>query len=101
LGANSPLYARIPAYYAQAKGDTSYAARAWKEFFNASSSGSKTNFNLHKFSGIESLQDVYEIGDPIMYTTNNSVQWCLNAIQLLEMIGDQFPEDNPRLKDVK
>ena len=27
--------------------------------------------------------------------TNGVVQWCLNAIELLELIGDSMPEHNP------
>ena len=28
-------------------------------------------------------------------STNSTAQWCLNAIQLLEMIGDKLPEKHP------
>lgn len=28
-------------------------------------------------------------------STNNTAQWCLNAIELLQLVGDQLREDNP------
>jgi hypothetical protein len=28
-------------------------------------------------------------------STNETAQWCLNAIQVLELIGDKIPEDHP------
>jgi hypothetical protein len=97
LGDPGPWYARIPAYYAKITGDKSYAARAWDMFFNADSR-QRTHFDMQKFEGVESLQPIFEISG---VSTNNTAQWCLNAIELLEMIGDQLPEDNPILKDVQ
>jgi hypothetical protein len=28
-------------------------------------------------------------------STNNTAQWCLNAIELLELVGDKLPENHP------
>jgi hypothetical protein len=95
LGNPAPWYARLPAYYAHKTGNDAYAARAWEEFFAADSRW-QTNFDMVKFEGPESLQPIYEIPG---VSTNNTAQWCLNAIQLLQLIGDKLPEDNPRLKD--
>ncbi len=98
LGDPAPWYARLPAYYAKRTGSQDYAKMAWKMFFNADSRWGNTNFNMEKFKGIQSLEPVYEVEG---VSTNNTAQWCLNAIELLELIGDQLPEDNPRVQDAK
>ena len=87
----------FPAYYAKATGDKTYAARAWEEFFNAKARYYHTNFNMQKFNGIQSLQPVYEVKG---VSTNNTAQWCLNAIELLQLVGDELPVDNPVIENV-
>ena len=39
----------------------------------------------------EILEPVYEVEG---VSTNKTAQWCLNAIELLELVGDQIPEDH-------
>jgi hypothetical protein len=51
---------------------------------------------MQKFEGIQSLQPLYEVRG---VSTNNTAQWCLNAIELLQMVGSELPEDNPRIQD--
>ena len=96
LGDPGPWYARLPAYYAKVTGDKTYADRAWDEFFNAGAKRFHTDFDMQKFDGIESLQPVYEVKG---VSTNNTAQWCLNAIELLQLVGNELPEDNPRIQD--
>ena len=84
-------YARLPAYYAKVTGDTTYAARAWDEFLNARARYYHTDFTMQKFEAIQSLQPVNEVK---WVSTNNTAQWCLNAIELLQLVGDQIPEDS-------
>lgn len=95
LGNPGSWYARLPAWYAKETGNMDYAARAWDEFFNAVARYYHTDFIMKKFEGIQSLQPVYEV-DGI--STNNTAQWCLNAIELLQLIGNYLPEDNPRIQ---
>lgn len=92
LGNPGPWYSRLPAYYAKVTGDISFAERAWKEFFNFGSRRFQTNFEMEKFDEIQTLQPVYEVK---WVSTNNTAQWCLNAIELLELIGDYIPEKIP------
>ncbi len=94
LGNPGPWYARLPAYYARRIGDEAYAARAWSEFLNVGAQRYHTNFDMQIFDEIQTLQPVYEVRG---VSTNNTAQWCLNAIQLLQLVGDQLPEDTPRL----
>ncbi|MBZ9630063.1 hypothetical protein LB465_04665 [Salegentibacter sp. LM13S] len=96
LGNPGPWYARLPAYYAKVKGDKHYAARAWEDFLGRSEYNILTNFKMEKYEGNETLEPVYEVPG---VSTNNTAQWSLNAIQLLELIGDDLPESHPRFKD--
>jgi PcRGLX-like protein C-terminal alpha/alpha toroid domain/PcRGLX-like protein central beta sandwich domain/Domain of unknown function (DUF6250)/PcRGLX-like N-terminal RIFT barrel domain len=95
LGDPGPWYARLPAYYAKVTGDKTYAKRAWDEFLNVGERRYHTSFDMQKFDGIESLQPVYEVKG---VSTNNTAQWCLNAIELLELIGEQIPADNFKIQ---
>ena len=97
LGDPGSWYARLPAYYAKVTGDTAYANRAWDEFLNAKAKYYHTNFTMKKFNGIQSLQPIYEVRG---VSTNNTAQWCLNAIELLQLVGNELPENNPVLQDV-
>ena len=96
LGNPGSWYARLPAYYAEVMGDTAYAERAWNEFLNARERYYHTDFTAQKFEGIQSLQPIYEVRG---VSTNNTAQWCLNAIELLQMVGDQLPENNPVIQN--
>jgi len=95
LGDPGPWYARLPAFYAKETGDKTYAKKAWDAFLNVGARRYQTNFEMQKFDGIESLQPVYEIEG---VSTNNTAQWCLNAIEILKLVGDQLPEDSPRIQ---
>jgi hypothetical protein len=98
LGNPGPWYARLPAYYAKVTGDRAYAARAWNEFFNVGERRYHTDFDMQQFGGVQSLQPVFEVEG---VSTNNTAQWCLNAIELLQLVGEHLPEDNPRVQDAK
>ena len=96
LGNPGSWYARLPAYYAMVTGDAAYARRAWDEFLDAKPRYYHTDFSAKLFDGIQTLQPVYEVKG---VSTNNTAQWCLNAIELLQMVGSELPEDNPRIQD--
>ena len=98
LGQPGSWYARLPAYYAKVTGNIDYAKRAWDEFLNAKARYYHTDFTMKKFNGIQSLQPLNEIKG---VSTNNTAQWCLNAIELLQLVGDQLPENNPVFQNVK
>lgn len=98
LGSPGPWFARLPAYYASVTGDKSYAERAWNEFFNAGEKRYHTDFDMVLFDSIQSLQPVYEVKG---VSTNNTAQWCLNAIELLQLVGNEIPNDNPRIQEEK
>jgi hypothetical protein len=84
-----PWYARLPAYVASATGESRYADKAWKVFL---APGTRYQFNPRQLTGSQVLKPLVEVPG---ISTNNTAQWCLNAIQLLEMVGNKIPEEHP------
>ncbi len=89
LGTLSPHFARLPAYVAKKKNDPEYARRAWTEFLDKRTAA---QFDPEQTGGVEAIKPLQEIPD---VSTNNTAQWSLNAIQLLELVGDKIPEEHP------
>ncbi len=94
LGDNTLWYARLPAYYANKTGKLDWAEKAWDDFLDRGRGETEnTNFDMKLINKPVILSPVYEVKG---VSTNNTAQWCLNAIELLELVGDQIPEDHPR-----
>ena len=95
LGDLSPDFARLPAYAARMKKDPKLAQRAWSAFLGGGMvrPGRASMFTPGKVEGPEVLNPIDELP---RLSTNRTSQWCLNAIELLELIGEQMPEHNPR-----
>lgn len=97
LGDADLWYARLPAYYAKATGEIEWAEKAWEDFLRTSDRDKVyTNFNMKRYEKPDVLSPVYEVQG---VSTNNTAQWCLNAIELLELVGDQIPEDHSRFSE--
>ena len=97
LGNPGPFYARLPAYYARETGKDDWAEKAWDYFLkDRGTEGSNTMFNKTLVDKPELLEPVYEVEG---VSTNKTAQWCLNAIELLELVGDQIPDDHPRFSN--
>ena len=97
LGDPDLWYARLPAYYAKTTGEADWAEKAWDDFLKKSGRESVyTNFNMKLLKKPELLSPVYEVQG---VSTNNTAQWCLNAIELLELVGDQIPDDHLRFSE--
>lgn len=86
LGVQGPWYARMPAYVAYKNNTAKYAERAWNWFLTEEAAA---QFNIVPVDSINSLKPLQEIPG---VSTNHTAQWSLNAIQLLEMIGEKIPE---------
>lgn len=86
LGDTGHWYARLPAYVFQETGDPEYARRAWDQFLSEQARGL---FETRLVNGTSSLKPLEEVP---RISTNNTAQWCLNAIELLELAGDEMPE---------
>ncbi|HKH59364.1 MAG TPA: hypothetical protein VKA49_00965, partial [Flavitalea sp.] len=89
LGSLGPWYARLPAYAASITNESRYADTAWKAFL---SPGTNAQFTPRLVTGSDALKPLVEVKD---ISTNNTAQWCLNAIQLLELVGDKLPKQHP------
>jgi hypothetical protein len=97
LGDSSMWSARLPAYYAKTTGRMEWANKAWDDFLRKHRWGrGYLYFDKNLVEGAELLEPVYEVEG---VSTNSTAQWCLNAIELLELVGDQIPEDHPLFKE--
>ena len=89
LGSLGPWYARLPAYTASVTNESRYADTAWKAFL---APGTNAQFTPIPVASSDALKPLVEVKG---ISTNNTAQWCLNAIQLLELVGDKLPEQHP------
>lgn len=91
---------RLTAFAARELNDDSLAARAWREFLAGRRWASTNNrpeiYSAKLISGAEVTRPVHE--NPFV-STNSTAQWGLNAIIMLELIGDKIPD--PKTDAVK
>lgn len=94
LGGMGAHYARLPAYVAMIDKDPAFAQRAWEAFLD---DGGRRRHSSEIFASqnVEGPEVLNPIDEVPRISTNDTAQWCLNAIELLEMVGDQMPEKNP------
>ncbi|HEY4335703.1 MAG TPA: DUF6250 domain-containing protein, partial [Puia sp.] len=93
LGVAGGDYARMPAYAAFITGDPKYAQRAWDHFLSARQGRfAGMRFDAHPLDGPAVIKPLNEIRS---ISTNGTAQWCLNAIELLQLVGGSIPEHNP------
>lgn len=88
-GLARPWYARMPAYAAKITNEKLYADRAWNAFLAPMTNATFTTRQLTVPNVFKPLEEISDI------STNNAAQWCLNAIQILEMVGDKMPVEHP------
>jgi YetA-like protein len=93
-GDNARLFA-FAAY--NAKDPKPDADKAWNEFLRppglpgsgpATTMSRRDMFDSHKVTGPTVPAPIDEIN---FISTNSTAQWCLNAIELLQLVGDQIP----------
>lgn len=93
LGELQGDYARQPAYVYSVTKDPKFAKRAWDAFLPNPQSpfnrGAKFDGALLKGPAV--VKPFYEIRN---VSTNSTAQWCLNAIELLQLAGEAMPEHN-------
>jgi hypothetical protein len=82
-------YARMAAFAAYIKNDPKLAQRAWQDFFGASGKPGRPQFSARRVEGPDFPVPVDEVPGA---STNNTAQWCLNAIELLEMVGKNLQD---------
>ncbi len=91
LGELSPHFARLPSYYAQQKNDATAAAKAWDIFLSPKYYQGLAPFASKHVNTPAVFRAMREIPN---ISTNSTAQWCLNAIELLELIGQSMPTEN-------
>lgn len=91
-----PWYARMTAYAARSLRDPALAERAWREFLSPARSRFTPTFTPTR---VEGPHVPVPLDEAPGVSTNSTAQWCLNAIQLLEMIGDDLPESIPHANE--
>lgn len=91
-----PHYARMTGWAACQTRDAGLAQRAWREFLR--DDFGKALFASQTISGPDVPAPVEE-GDQI--STNSTAQWCLNAIELLELVPNVDGGDAQRTRDAE
>jgi hypothetical protein len=92
-----PSYARMTAYAARAQGDRRLATRAWEEFLRPPFFGRPQPQFVAK--RIEGPSVPVSVDEAPGVSTNGTAQWSLNAIELLELVGDALPQDDPAWRE--
>lgn len=86
---------RLAAFAARELNDDKLAERAWSEFmggWSRSSRGQKGQQNLYGSKVVSGPQVLNPVHENPMVGTNGTAQWGLNAIIMLELIGDKIPD---------
>jgi len=90
VGTSGNNYSRLAAYVAKMTNDPKFAQRAWTQFFGDRMGSAQFDSNVvNGWSVFKPLQEIPRV------STNSTSQWCLNAIEVLEMVGDKIPSQNP------
>src|SRR5439155_21556151 len=87
-----PHFSRMTAYAAMALKDRKLAERAWQEFSHSGFGNPRERFISTKLDGPDVPAPIDEV--PFV-STNDTAQWSLNAIELLQLVGDALPEPTP------
>ncbi|MFS0637664.1 hypothetical protein AB1K84_17315 [Mesobacillus foraminis] len=84
------LASGMVAYAAALKNDENLAEKAWNLLMNEEISQMVLPIESQKAEAWRDLLEIPQI------TTNTTVQWCLNTIIALELIGKYLPEDDSK-----
>ncbi|HEY4147383.1 MAG TPA: hypothetical protein VGM41_00575 [Chitinophagaceae bacterium] len=92
LGDTAGDYARLPAFAAYITKDAKLAQAVWSRFLPARPGRfGNGRFDSRPLNGPAVIKPLNEI--PFV-STNSTAQWCLNAIELLQLVGEAMPEHN-------
>lgn len=86
-------HARLTAYAAVQLDDPLLAERAWNHLLG--DTGWQRPYNRFETIRITGPETLHPMEVSPWVSTNETAQWCLNTIQVLELIGDQIPERHP------
>ena len=91
LGDLSQHFTRLPAYYAYKTNNAVAAKKAWDIFLSPKYYRDGAAFGSKQVQTPTVLRPMREIPN---VSTNSTSQWCLNAIELLELIGEYMPKEH-------
>jgi hypothetical protein len=92
-GSNPRWHARLTAFAAMVKQDAALGERAWRELLEGGRGGPRRQrYPLVKVEPPEVPRPIEEVA---FASTNDTAQWSLNAIQVLELAGGQMPKTHP------
>jgi hypothetical protein len=91
LNEMSPHFCRLPAFVAMQNKDATAAQKVWNDFLTPKYYRDGAAFVSKQLTTPTVLRPMREIPS---VSTNNTAQWCLNAIELLEMIGEYLPKEH-------
>jgi len=86
------LTPRLTAFAAKELNDDKLAERAWTEFLGGKRRSEMSNKSLFDSKLIVAPEVLNPVHENSMVSTNSTAQWGLNAIFMLEMIGDKIPD---------
>jgi hypothetical protein len=88
-------YARMPAYAGYILKDPALEKQAWDQFLHGGQSGGNPLVNMGSdpfaWQRVDGPQVPAAIDEISNISTNSTSQWCLNAIELLELAKDEIP----------
>ncbi|MGA2232793.1 MAG: hypothetical protein ABSH22_17985, partial [Tepidisphaeraceae bacterium] len=88
-------YARMPAYAGFILKDPALGKQAWDQFLHGGQSGGNPLVNMgtdpFSWQRVDGPQVPAAIDEISNISTNSTSQWCLNAIELLELAKDEIP----------
>jgi len=88
-------FARMAAYAGLIEHDPALGARAWAQFLHAGGNdvvAARDPFKPRLVNDASVLKPITEIPN---ISTNTTAQWCLNAIELLQLAGAEIPAGDP------
>ncbi|MEI7504481.1 MAG: hypothetical protein WCJ61_14470, partial [Paludibacter sp.] len=91
-GNNNFLIPRLTAYAAKELNDKRMAERAWNELLEKKHKNGTGLTSLYNSKLVVAPEVLNPIHENTMVGTNGTSQWGLNAIIMLELIGNKIPE---------
>jgi len=86
------LTPRLTAFAARELKDDKLAARAWSELLAGKRKSGTQSGSLYSSTIINSSEVLNPVHENVNVGTNGTAQWGLNAIIMLELIGDKVPD---------
>ena len=91
---------RLGAFASRELNDPQLAELAWKDFFSSAVDFDGKLREVTNITEIETPDVLYPVSENVSISTNSTAQWNINAIIMLELIGDKIPPLEQVINDV-